>query len=96
MRNTSKSSPFAIATGLSATSDEHAIAELNQHRTHALRQWRPSPTHLVHLPIAAPRDADPYLFVLLADQELGERRPEQAESLIEAAYAAYDQCRFGS
>jgi hypothetical protein len=96
MRNTSKSSPFVIATSLSMIRDEYAIAGLNQHRTHALRQWRPSPAQLVHLPIAQPRDADPYLFVLLADQELGERRPEQAESLIEAAYAAYDQCRFGS
>jgi hypothetical protein len=96
MRNTSKSSPFVIAIGPSEIRDEHTIAGLNQHRTHALRQWRPSPAQLVHLPIAKPHDADPYLFVLLADQELEAQRPDQAESLIEAAYAVYDQCRFGS
>jgi hypothetical protein len=96
MRNTSKSSPFVIATGLLAIRDEHASTGLNQHRTHALRQWRPSPPPFVHPPAAQPRDTDPYLFVLLADQELRDRRPEQAETLIEAAYAAYDQCKFGS
>jgi hypothetical protein len=96
MGNTSKRSPFVIAAGLSPVRDDHPIAGLDQHRMHALRQWRPSPAQLLHLPIARLHDADPYLFVLLADQELGERRPEQAESLIEAAYSAYDQCRFGS
>jgi hypothetical protein len=34
---------------------------------------------------------DPYNLVLLADQELGEGREEQARYLIEAAYGAYDQ-----
>ena len=42
------------------------------------------------------RDADPYLWILLADQEIRADRPEQAKALIEAAYSAYDQCRFGS
>ncbi len=42
------------------------------------------------------RDPDPYLLVLLAEQEIEADRPEQAASLIDAAYAAYDQCRFGS
>jgi hypothetical protein len=96
MRNTSKSSSFVVATGLSAVRDEPATAAPDQHRTHVLRQWRPSPGQVVPLPAAQPRDVDPYLFVLLADQELGEQRPEQANSLIEAAYIAYDQCKFGS
>jgi hypothetical protein len=39
------------------------------------------------------RVADPYLLVLLADQEIAANRPEQARSLIEAAYAAFDQGR---
>ena len=47
--------------------------------------------------IASPsHDADPYLLVLLADQEIAANRPEQARSLIEAAYAVYDQGRLGS
>jgi hypothetical protein len=33
----------------------------------------------------------PYLLVLLADQEIDAKRQEEAQSLIEAAYAAYDQ-----
>jgi hypothetical protein len=96
MGNTPKNSPFAIANGLSALHGDRAISGLNQHRLHSLRQWRPAHAHLVHLPISRPRDADPYLFVLLADQELEDQRPEQAATLIEAAYIAYDQCRFGS
>jgi hypothetical protein len=38
----------------------------------------------------------PYLLVLLADQEIDAKRQEEAQSLIEAAYAAYDQCNLGS
>jgi hypothetical protein len=34
---------------------------------------------------------DPYLLILLADQELGEGREEQARYLVEAAYEAFDQ-----
>jgi hypothetical protein len=93
MVDTSKSSPFVTATLLPAIRDDRAIAQLNERRLNAFRQWRPSPSNLS---IARPYDADPYLFVLLADQEFGEQRPEQAESLIEAAYLAYDQWRFGS
>lgn len=36
-------------------------------------------------------DPDPFLLVLLAGQALEEKRVEQARTLIEAAYAAYDQ-----
>ena len=35
-------------------------------------------------------DRDAYLLVLLADQELAAGRDEQARSLVEAAYAAFD------
>jgi hypothetical protein len=35
-------------------------------------------------------DSDPYLLALLADQELVEGREEQARSLIDAAYEAFD------
>jgi hypothetical protein len=45
---------------------------------------------------ASSHDSDPYLLVLLADQEIAANRPEQARSLIEAAYAVYDQARLGS
>jgi hypothetical protein len=34
---------------------------------------------------------DPYLLILLADQELDEGREEQARYLVEAAYEAFDQ-----
>jgi hypothetical protein len=49
-------------------------------------------------PAAAVRwvDPDPFLLVLLAGQALEEKRTEQARSLIEAAYAAYDQDCTGS
>jgi hypothetical protein len=40
--------------------------------------------------------ADAYRLVLLVDQELRRNRQDRARSLIEAAYAAYDQCGFGS
>jgi hypothetical protein len=36
-------------------------------------------------------ESDPYLLVLLADQELGEGREEQAIYLVDAAYEAFDQ-----
>jgi hypothetical protein len=39
------------------------------------------------------RKHDPFMLVLLADQELAEGREEQASSLIEAAYDAYDHQR---
>jgi hypothetical protein len=42
------------------------------------------------------RALDPYLLLLLADQEIAAQRPEQADCLIDAAYAAYDQCSLGS
>ena len=36
-------------------------------------------------------DSDPYALILLADQEFGEGRNEQARYLVEAAYEAFDQ-----
>jgi len=36
-------------------------------------------------------DTDPYLLLLLADQELVEGRDEQARYLVEAAYESFDQ-----
>jgi hypothetical protein len=36
-------------------------------------------------------DGDPYLLILLADQELDAGRKDQAGSLIEAVYQAFDQ-----
>lgn len=39
---------------------------------------------------------NPYLLVLLADQELDRNRHDRAEILIDAAYAAFDQCSFWS
>ena len=48
-------------------------------------------------PVPAPKMApDPYLLVLLARQQIEANRREEARTLIEAAYAAYDQCNFGS
>lgn len=41
-------------------------------------------------------DADPYLLLLLADQELVEGRDEQARYLVEAAYDCFDQKAKGS
>jgi hypothetical protein len=35
--------------------------------------------------------SDPYLLLLLADQELDAGREEQAGYLVEAAYEAYDE-----
>jgi hypothetical protein len=40
-------------------------------------------------------DPDAYLLVLLADQELTAGRDEQAQSLLDAAYAAYDRDALG-
>jgi hypothetical protein len=39
----------------------------------------------------ATKKNDPYLLLLLADQELDEGREEQARYLVEAAYEAFDQ-----
>lgn len=36
-------------------------------------------------------DPDPYLLLLLAQQDLGEGREEQAMCLVEAAFSAFDQ-----
>ncbi|HEY0185712.1 MAG TPA: hypothetical protein VGC09_23155 [Rhodopila sp.] len=36
-------------------------------------------------------DIDPYLLLILADQELLDGREDQARSLVEAAYACFDQ-----
>jgi hypothetical protein len=36
-------------------------------------------------------DADAYLLVLLADQELAAGRDEQAQFLVDAAYASFDR-----
>lgn len=36
-------------------------------------------------------EADPYLLVLLADQELGDGRKEQARYLVDAAYDFFDR-----
>jgi hypothetical protein len=44
------------------------------------------------IPNTDPRsDNDPYLLLLLADQELVEGRKEQARHLVEAAYESFDQ-----
>ncbi|MEA2739021.1 MAG: hypothetical protein QOH05_2328 [Acetobacteraceae bacterium] len=40
-------------------------------------------------------DTDPYLLVLLADQELAERREDQARCLIDAAYQMFDRATKG-
>ena len=96
MGDTSSNSPFVANNRLSAVHDDHATAGLNQHPMRIFRQWRPAPAQPSRLLTTHRSDTDPYLFVLLADQELEAQRPEQAESLIEAAYAAYDQCRLGS
>jgi hypothetical protein len=60
---------------------------------------RPMPRHsltaqsMPQQAVATPtNEPDPYLLVLLADQEIQANRPEEAQSLIDAAYAAYDQC----
>ena len=39
---------------------------------------------------------DAYLLVMLADQELHDGRSEQAEALLDAAYAAFDQMVMGA
>jgi hypothetical protein len=44
------------------------------------------------MPGPAPETAaDPYLLLMLADQELVDGREEQARYLVEAAYELYDQ-----
>ncbi len=94
MGTTSKGAPFAISKdGLFTVHDDGAIIAVTHHHR-AFRQWRPAQP--ARSPIAQVQDSDPYLLVLLADQEFHDQRPEQAESLIEAAYVAYDQCRWGS
>ena len=53
-------------------------------------------TELASVTPPAAAEPDPYLLVLLADQEIEADRQANAESLIEAAYAAYDQSTFRS
>ncbi len=96
MGTTSKGAPFVFTNGLPPVHNEHRIDEAGGNRIYPFRQWRPSPVQPMCLATVSTHDADPYLFVLLADQEFREQRPAQAESLIDAAYAAYDQCRWGS
>ncbi len=96
MENTSKGSPFAAAIRSYENSNDYMLTRSHEPGLHAFRHWRPGSATLPAAPIEASHDRDPYLLVLLADQEFAAYRTEQAESLIEAAYAAYDQCRFGS
>jgi hypothetical protein len=42
-----------------------------------------------------PATVDPYMLVVLAQEERNQNRIEQAESLIEAAYNYYDRCNYG-
>ncbi|HEY4043821.1 MAG TPA: hypothetical protein VGM32_18510 [Rhodopila sp.] len=92
---------FPIATRLTAANDDRSIARLKHPGLRSIGHrpvgYRPVSGSTVTRVVARPSsDADPYLLVLLADQEIASHRLEQASSLIEAAYAAYDQCRFGS
>jgi hypothetical protein len=96
MEDASKISPFVISTTLSTTDNDHIMAELHQSNRHSFRHWRGRYLPLPRAAVDPAHDSDPYLLVMLADQEFGAYRSEQAESLIEAAYEAYDQCRFGS
>jgi hypothetical protein len=96
MGDTPKISPFAAALGSSATSNDRLMVGLHQANLLTFRYWRAGCAPVARRAAGPSRDSDPYLLVLLADQEFQADRPEQAESLIEAAYAAYDQWTFGS
>jgi hypothetical protein len=68
-------------------------------RTRGRVSTGPTPHHsltshsMLQEAVATPtNEPDPYLLILLADQEVQANRPEEVQSLIEAAYAAYDQC----
>lgn len=57
----------------------------------------PLPISRANLSVSKPlNEPCPYDLVLLAGQEIEGQRFEQAQTLIEAAYAAYDQCSLGS
>jgi hypothetical protein len=45
--------------------------------------------------VGAPADLDAYLLVLLADQELIAGRDDQAQTLLDAAYAVFDRQAHG-
>jgi hypothetical protein len=92
---TFKGSPLAAALG-PTLSDLHVIAGSGEQRPHLFRHWRASLAPFLGMVVTPVCDPDPYLFVLLADQEIAAQRPEQAKCLIDAAYAAYDQCSFTS
>jgi hypothetical protein len=96
MGDPSKTSPFADALGSSAAGNDRLMAGFHQRNLLTFRYWRGRCAPLARANIGPSWDSDPYLLVLLADQEFVANRPEQAESLIEAAYASYDQCRLGS
>lgn len=96
MGDPSKTSPFADALGSSATGNDRLMAGFHQRNLLTFRYWRGRYAPWARGGIGPSRDSDPYLLVLLADQEFVAHRPEQAESLIEAAYAVYDQCRLRS
>jgi hypothetical protein len=45
--------------------------------------------------VGGPADLDAYLLVLLADQELTAGRDDQAQTLLDAAYAGFDRQAHG-
>jgi hypothetical protein len=47
-------------------------------------------------PAPAADDFNPFGLIRLADRKIAGGRIEQAETLIDAAYDAYDQCSFWS
>ena len=83
MGNTPKISPFAAALGSSATSNDRLMVGLHQTNLLTFRYWRAGYAPVARRAAGPLRDSDPYLLVLLADQEFQANRPEQAESLIE-------------
>ncbi|HET6306914.1 MAG TPA: hypothetical protein VFG12_06995 [Rhodopila sp.] len=79
----------------------HVVTYLDRHPLAKLRTalaWRIKRRTAARFPLgySAPpqiRPSDPFILVLLADQELAEGREDQASCLIEAAYDAYDRRR---
>lgn len=96
MERASKISPVARIKGAAVVNDDHTVSDFTLYHFSTARSRRYAKAHHSPAQMAPLQKADPYLWVLLADHEIKAERLDQAEALIEAAYAAYDQCRFGS
>jgi hypothetical protein len=97
MSRSSESSTFPLSAAPFRSPDHVAIARWKAAgKRQGLVHWLTSGSRAQTIAPTRPAEPDPYLLVMLADQEKEANRQEEAQCLIEAAYAAFDQRTMGS